>query len=905
MSVNKKLLEILKEKGVPVNFQSGGQAPDGLTQREVKKQPSARAAKLRDIYYATLSTVDTEFPYWYTRRWNELEGEVAVVRRAEALKSAFSHLTPNILPGEKLVMQKTRNYRGSFPMPWLSEGFFVAKEDELYREAMERGSESAGELSKFGSGGGNVTQSFGNVVSIAGKFGIRKEEVPSLVRLAKEWVGRSVEDLGHKYEMMTPGYEIKENLMKSVVCMFDSGYTLPQGREVINYYFPLQYGFDGVKRLAEERKAEVAGQAGGDGVLGMERLYYYEAVRVIIEGLQNWILNHAKLARKLAAKCKEAGQRLEYDEIAACLEWIAHHQPRTFREALQLTYIIHIAVVNEDAISGMSPGRLGQVLYPWFEQDLAAGRTTEAEVLELLELQRVKMTCIDCFASTGVVGGVLSGNTFNNLTLGGLKKDGSSAANRLEMLILEAGMTCETPQPTLTCLYDEKLPEEFLLQGVECTKTGTGYPAWVNNRGAMEFLQNQFAAEGMTPQEARAVALGGCLETSPCSYLPLTLNGRSYDIPGGSGQTAGTGVHFLANPKILELVLTNGFDKRTGAQVYPPHNRSLDSYEALIEQFRAYYKLSCDLVIKTNNIQLDIWRKNNMSILNSFLKPDCLTKGQHIGHLGYRYNATLNIESCGTITCVNSLAAIKKLVYEDRRCSLAELTAALLDNFGFKTAEEVGSYSLSDQEKRSADDAYDALYEACLRAPKYGNADAYVDDILADYENWFCAMAHDFESLYGKPLYASQISVSTHGPQGACTLATADGRLAGTTYADGSLSAYPGTDKNGPYALFHSATVWDHSLSQNSQMNLKLHPAAVQGREGARKLLELTRSYMRQGGFHLQYNIVDSKLLKTAQEEPTAHRDLMVRVAGFTQYWCEIGKPIQDEVIARTEYEGV
>lgn len=905
MSVNKKLVEILREKGLPVNFQSGGEAPEGLTGREVKKKPSERAARLRDIYYGTLSSIDTEFPYWYTRRWNELEGEVAVVRRASALKSAFSHLTPNILPGEKLVMQKTRNYRGSFPMPWLSEGFFVAKEDELYREALARGSESAGELSKFGSGGGNVTQSFGNVISIAGKFGIRKEEVSSLVRLAKEWVGRSVEDLGHKYEMMVPGYETKENLMKSVVCMFDSGHTLPQGREVINYYFPLQYGFEGVKQMARERKAEVAGQAGGDGVLGMERLYYYEAVILIIEGLQKWIMNHAALAKKLAEKSKVAQQKAEYEEIAGCLEWIAQYQPRTFREALQLTYIIHIAVVNEDAISGMSPGRLGQVLYPWFEQDIAAGRTTEAEVLELLELHRVKFTCIDCFASTGVVGGVLSGNTFNNLTLGGLKKDGSSAANRLEMLILEAGMTCETPQPTLTCLYDEKLPEEFLLHGIECTKTGTGYPAWVNNRGAMEFLQNQFGPEGMTPQEARAVAMGGCLETSPCSYLPLKLNGRVYEIPGGSGQTAGTGVHFLANPKILELVLTNGLDRRTGQQVYPPHDRSLETYEALVEQFREYYRLSCDVVIKTNNIQLDIWRKNNMSILNSFLKPDCLSKGQHIGNLGYRYNATLNIESCGTITCVNSLAAIKQLVYDEKRYSLKRLTAALVDNFGFKTAEEVGSYSLADQEKRAAQDDYDAIYEACLRAPKYGNDDAYADKILAEYENWFCTMAHDFESLYGKRLYASQISVSTHGPQGACTLATADGRLAGTTYADGSLSAYPGTDKNGPYALFTSATVWDHSMSQNSQMNLKLHPTAVAGREGARKLLELTRSYMRKGGFHLQYNIVDSKVLKEAQAKPEEYRDLMVRVAGFTQYWCEIGKPIQDEVIARTEYERV
>jgi 4-hydroxyphenylacetate decarboxylase large subunit len=905
MSINKKLLDILREKGMPVNFQAGGTAPEELVNREIKKKPTVRAERLRDVYYSTLSSIDTEFPYWYTRTWRELEGEVTVVRRAEALKSAFSHVTPNIFPGEKLVMQRSSFYRGSFPMPWLSEGFFVAKEAELYNDAKDRGSDSSGELSKFGSGGGNVTESFDNVVSVAGKFGIRKEDVPGLVKLSKEWVGKSVDDLGHRYEMMVPGYDMKENLMKSVVCMFDSGYTLPQGREVMNYYFPLQYGLEGIKKLAQERKSEVAGNADGDGLIGMERLYYYEAVRIIIEGLQNWILNHAKLAKILAEKSKVPRQSDEYREIAECLEWIAFHQPRTFREALQLTYILHISVLNEDAISGLSPGRLGQVLYPWFEQDLAAGRTSEEEVLELLELYRVKLTCVDCFASTGVVGGVLSGNTFNNVTLGGVRKDGSSAANPLEVLFLEAGMTCETPQPTLTCLYDEKLPEEFLLKCVECTKTGTGYPAWVNNRAAMDFLLGQYGQEGMTPQEARAVALGGCLETSPGSYLELELNGKKYDIPGGAGQTAGTGIHFIALPKIIELVLTNGFDQRTGLQVYPPHNNALETFAEFFGQVKEYFAASCAVLARTNNIQMDIWRKKNMSVLNSFLKPDCLTKGHHIGHLGYRYNATLNIESCGTITAINSLAAIKKLVYDDKKYELRELTKAIGANFGFKTAEEVGSYSLADQEKRNADTTYDDLYGDCLLAPKYGNDDAYVDNILADYESWFCDMARQYESLYGKNLYACQISVSTHGPQGAATLASADGRLAGTTYADGSMSAYPGTDKNGPYALFSSATVWDHSDSQNSQMNLKIHPSAVSGMEGSKKLLNLTRSYIRKGGFHIQYNIVDSKVLKAAQAKPDAYRDLMVRVAGFTQYWCEIGKPIQDEVIARTEYEGV
>ena len=166
-------------------------------------------------------------------------------------------------------------------------------------------------------------------------------------------------------------------------------------------------------------------------------------------------------------------------------------------------------------------------------------------------------------------------------------------------------------------------------------------------------------------------------------------------------------------------------------------------------------------------------------------------------------------------------------------------------------------------------------------------------------------MCTEYESLYARPLYACQISVSTHGAQGAVTLATPDGRLSGTTYADASMSPYPGTDQNGPYAVFTSATVWDQTKSQNSQLNMKVHPTAIKGAEGSRKLLELTRSYMRNGGFHIQYNVVDSKVLRDAQAHPENYRELMVRVAGFTQYWVEIGKPIQDEVIARTEYEAV
>ena len=184
----------------------------------------------------------------------------------------------------------------------------------------------------------------------------------------------------------------------------------------------------------------------------------------------------------------------------------------------------------------------------------------------------------------------------------------------------------------------------------------------------------------MTVEEARAVAIGGCLETSPCSWLPLHLNDKEYWIPGGSGQPTSVGVHFISLPKVLELVLFDGVDQRTGQPVYPPHGKKLETYEEVVEVFQDYFRKTVDCLTTSNNIQHDIWRKQNMAVFNSLLKPDCLRNGHLINELGYRYNGTYNVESCGTINLVNSLAAIKKVVFEDRATSLEELKQALRDN---------------------------------------------------------------------------------------------------------------------------------------------------------------------------------------------------------------------------------
>ena len=452
-------------------------------------------------------------------------------------------------------------------------------------------------------------------------------------------------------------------------------------------------------------------------------------------------------------------------------------------------------------------------------------------------------------------------------------------------------------------LYDEKLPEDFLLKCARCTKLGIGFPAFMNNQTGMNFMLRHYGEEGMNIDDARAWMLGGCLESAPCCFQPLHYDGKTTWIPGGAGPTSGTGVHFTGLPKVLELVLTNGVDKRTGIKVFEPHGHKLDTFEDLWDAWTMYLRECIEVSLKVNNIQMDIWGKINPPVFTSLLKPDCFTKGQILTSMGGRYMGVHNFESCGTVTFVNAMTSIRKNVYDDKKYTLAEMTDAMLNNFGFKTAFETGVFSPDHREATELAPKYEKIFYDCVNAPKFGNADKYADQQMVDYEDRMTPWIYGLQNCYGKDYYMCQISVSTHGPQGAITLADAGGRLAGTTYSDGSVSAAAATDKNGVYAVFESATCYDHSRNQNAQMNVKIHPSAVKGANGTRKLLDVIRAYMRKGGFHVQFNITSSKTLRSAQAKPEDYRDLMVRVAGFTQYWCEIGKPIQDEVIYRTEYD--
>ena len=843
-ATSRKLADILAEKGMGLNRTYGGTGgnENEIADRETfPYEPTPRAKKLMDLYYNTLASTSTEWTYWYTRKYEQLEGEIQIMRRAHSLAAAFSRVTTSIYPGEIIVGGKACYLRGSFPMPWLIQAFFAAKKEEFSQKAGAT-INAIDAQAVLGTGGGNVTHDMPGIVSLAGKFGVRTEELPGLNRITDYWDGKTILDLGEKYSARVPEFHTKNELGRTLTARPDSAYTIPVGREVVSYYYPLQMGLDGMIEFCRRRAAEVAGYADGDGLRGMDRLYYYEAVIVLVKGIQTWIQNYAKEARRLSGLTRDAAQKAEYAAIAERCDWVAHNQPRTLFEAMQLCWFTHLGLVNEEVASGISPGRLGQVLYPWFEQDLEAGRLTEHDVLEMLECMRVKFTCMDLFVS-GSSTSVLSGNTFNNVSVGGLTRDGKPACNRLEWLILHAAETLQSPQPTLSVLWDEKLPRDFVLKCAEVVKTGTGYPAWMNNQVGIKFLCKQYAPEGMTEEEARAMAIGGCLETSPCCWKELTLNGKTYEIPVGAGNSTSIGVHFISNPKILSLVLDNGYDHKYKVQLFPPHDKKLETYEELWETYCEYYKYCIRVQQRCCNIQHDIHRKIDVPVWQSTLKPDCLEKGYEHANMGFRYNATYNIETSGTISMVNALAALKKLVYEDKKYTLDQMRDAHPQQL--RLLHRVGNQKLfhgrADRKGRRNGAVRTRSIPTVLLKPPEARKRRRVlrSRSCKQYEEWL--MPHLRRTLRVCPsagLHVRLPDLGVHaGPAGPGL--PGDSRTAAWRGRPSRTPPCPRIPGHGPAAARTRCSIRrrcaDHSESQNSQMNLKLHPTAVRGEAGTRR----------------------------------------------------------------------
>lgn len=636
-------------------------------------------------------------------------------------------------------------------------------------------------------------------------------------------------------------------------------WSFPQGSVSPDYEKVLRIGVNGIIREMEEKLANLPLE-----LESQPRRYFYEAALMCLRAFIAYSQRFVVLAREMADKEPDPVIREQLVKIAEVCEQVPANPARNFWEACQTVWFIWMAYQVETPTSAIVLGRLGQYLYPFYKRDKEEGRLTEEEAIKLLGWTFLKVQGHGMFFSSSWFRAG-SGLTSADITIGGLTPEGKAAPNELEYLIIETQKHLRLTAPTLSLLWDEKLPQDFLLKAVDLITTGIGQPMILNNSKMIEHFLNWYP--GMTVAEARTGVNVGCVPTRP--------DHAHSNFYGG----------YPSMGKMLELVLYNGKDPLSGVQL-GPQTGDAEKFERYEELQEAVDKQIAHLVnrgLAGHRISASMFAEIVPLPFQSCFVDDCIERGKDLQSGGAKYS-TDALLLVGTVDLGNSLTAIKKLVFEDKRFTIKELKAALEADF--------------------EGDGYSEMGLLCQQAPKYGNDDDYADSSVEHCYTVFAREHLKYRDSLGNIAHPESYTVTNHNAMGLRCGALPSGRKAKLPFADATTSAYPGTDVKGPTALVKSATkVMDVGEWGSNHTNMKFHPSALAGLQGARNLLALIKTYCELGGKHIQFNCVTNETLRDAQLYPEKYRDLVVRVAGFSAYFIHLDKTVQDEIIKRTELQ--
>ncbi len=784
---------------------------------------SDRVTKLRESIISTTPYVCGERSHLFTEYWKQSEGEPIALRRARAFDYLLRKKKINLYEGELVVGNQTKFRRGGSLYPEFATDW-IEEELELL---------SARETSKFE---------------------IAREDRDMILPDLQYWKGKTLQDVLLPLWREQWGDLVEDGIKTRMTFNFDV--PAPHGRQVVNFPKVLNHGLSGVIE-------EIKGRLKDHLVLSHEDLhkkYFLEAVIISCNAVITLAKRYATLLKEAALKEEDPARRIELKEMAQNLEQVPAHPARTFHQAVQSIWFIHLAVEIENNSWGYSPGRLDQYLYPFYKKDREEGRITKDEAKEILGCLWLKFAEIELLHQ-GATANLCQGSVFQNVTIGGQTEKGEDATNELSYLILEVEKEIKLSQPTLSLRYFDGLKDDFLLKCAEVIRSGGGKPAIFCDKYAISTLSHY----GIPLEEARTYAPTGCVEMS---------------IPYSSNLFFGG---FLNVPKCLELALNNGRDPLTGVKLGTETGdpTTFKDYDELIKAFKSQLKVSATWVINAMNTFYAPYPDLVPTPFNSALLNDCIKEGKDINEGGARYTNLLAAFPIGMVNTGNSLTALKKLVFEDKVLSMKEVLEALRVNFEGK----------------------EEIRKMLLHTPKYGNDDATPDGMV----NEVFTMVRDaiyphYTNPWGEPVTFAYLGVTAHYFHGQTTGATPDGRMARTPFADGSLSAYPGTDSKGPTAVIKSATKVDQSPALATLFNLKFHPAVLNDEESIRKFWALVKTYADMGGYHIQFNVVDRDTLLDAQRHPGNYKDLVVRLAGFSVFFVELAPQVQMEIISRTEH---
>jgi len=616
----------------------------------------------------------------------------------------------------------------------------------------------------------------------------------------------------------------------------------------------IKKGFNGIKKAAR-RKLKEFDIADPDHT---ERIYFLKSVIIACEAMVLLGKRYAKKAKQMASKETNAKRKAELEQIAAVCMRIPGEAPQTFHEALQIVWFGQVAHYLEENAPSYSPGRIDQYFYPYFETDLAEGRLSREAARELLYCFLLKFNeipwMLNEFASMYYAGYM----AFQNVCVGGQKPEGGDATNDLSYMVLDCAKNLQLYQPSIAARIHNKSPQVFLNKIGEVVKTGIGFPASHFDDTTIKMLLSY----GVDPADAKDYCLVGCVE------------------PGISGRLYQWSAVCLTNfPIAVEFALTNGVQLVSGNQLGLPTGdpeafETFTDFEAAVKkQLKHLIRVSAITTVITQQAHRDYLPK---PIVSSVV-AGCVETGRGVMMGGARYNSGPGIIVAGTADYANSMAAVKKLVYEDRSVTMGQLRRALENDF----------------------QGFEDVYKLCREAPKYGNDDDYVDDFARDVIDFIAREIKSYRGLYS-PLALGTLPVSSHTPQGLVVGALPSGRGATLPLADG-ISPAQGTDVNGPTAIIKSLDKINQEVSTVGVLhNMKLDPGLMADDRGIANFTALLRTHNQLGGAHIQFNCVDAAKLKQAQQQPEAHRSLMVRVAGYSAFFVELCKEIQDEIISRT-----
>ena len=825
-----------------------------------------RITKLVEHLYAKMPEIESARAILLTESFRQTENEPVILRRAKAFAHILKHIPIIIREGELIVGSSTIAPRGCQTFPEFSYEWMEAEFDTVATRE-------------------------------ADPFYISDQTKKELKEANRYWKGKTTSELATAY-MAPEALKAMEHNMFTPGNYFYNGV----GHVTVQYEKVLAAGYEGIMKEAQE---ELAGCRFGDADYATKSRFL-QAVIISCEAVIDYAKRYAALAEKEAAKCKDPARRAELLQIAANCARVPAKGAQSFYEACQSFWFVQQLLQMESSGHSISPGRFDQYMYPYYKKDLDEGRLTREQAQEYIDCIWVKLNdlnkCRDADSAKGFAGYSL----FQNLIVGGQNAEGLDVTNDLSFMCIEASFHVFLPQPSLSIRVWNGSPHDLLVRAAELTRTGIGLPAYYND----EVIIPSLMSRGVTLEDARTYNIIGCVE------------------PQKAGKTNGWhDAAFFNMCRPLELVFQNGID--CGEQIGPKTGEveQMKTFEEFYDAYREQMNYFISLLVNADNAIDQAHAERAPLPYLACMVDDCMKRGKTCEQGGAVYNFT-GPQGFGIANVADSLYAIKTLVYDEKKVSMADYKKALLFNYGrevnqlvvaqvagiaarelakngvtgdaaavAKMTQEILRQSVTAEDQRKFAELLD-LIEA---VPKFGNDIDEIDAFAREAAYTYTKPLLSYQNPRGGIFQAGLYPVSANVPLGAQTGATPDGRLAGVPVADG-VSPTAGKDVHGPTAAANSVSILDHGIASNGTLfNQKFHPSALSGEEGLDNFVSLIQTYLDRKGSHRQFNVVSRETLLDAQKHPENYKHLVVRVAGYSALFTTLSKSLQDDIIRRTE----